>query len=132
MSNATMAKRIDGEPLDLEILQKTVSIELGLTNAPHSLIDRRYFSGQIDNHPISIRLLREDRCLAIEPRGEPGLTIMFDLCRAYSHNCGVLMTVFDEDYSFFVSVNGGSSNEELFEKLRSDPFEAERILNDMK
>jgi hypothetical protein len=128
MGNPTMAKRLDRKVIGPEILGIVNTVQPGPLDAARPLGEKGALSMKVEGASIRLSLLREGRCLVVEPRGEPGWTLMFEICREYADREGVTMVLFDEEYTHCVAVDGKSTLEQVRHTVQSDPYQAERMI----
>ena len=113
MGNPTMAKRLDGKVIGPGILDAVRTVQPVPLEAAGSLVEKGALSMKVEGASIRLSLLREGRCLVVEPRGEPGWTLMFEICREYADREGVTMVLFDEEYTHCVAIDGKSTLEQV-------------------
>ena len=131
MSNPTFGLRSDRKPFGAELLDALSAAGLGSPETFSALFVKGSCSADVEGSPITMFLQNEKSCLVIQPRGEPGWTSMFNICREYARREGVWMVLFDEEYTHCMRIDGESTVEQVYQTMESDPYQAERMMKEL-
>ncbi|QDU79402.1 hypothetical protein Pla110_11120 [Polystyrenella longa] len=130
MSSALFTRRVDLRRFEGEIVKIFSQILSETVDDVEILLSKGDFSTRQRDALVIVSLLNDGTSLCITPKGMPEWSIMIDFCCKYSSSADYSLLFFDEEYSFCVKVQPGSSKESIEKLIKCDPFCGEREIKE--